>query len=92
MRIRLARHSARYQFIAVALLLAGCASKPAVVAVKTPIAPAPAACKVKPKAAPRLPDREMPVAELATAYNRLKAQYRRETGRYEVCQGYVSRL
>ena len=92
MRHHLPRHRARAQCLAVALLLGGCASGPAVVAVKTPIAPAPEVCRTRPKPAPVLPDRELQVAELAQAYLRLKGQYHRETGRYALCQAHVARL
>lgn len=76
----------------IALILTGCASDPQVVAVKTPIAQAPAACRTQPKAVPVLPDREMEVAELAKSYNRLKRQYLSEAGRLRLCQKYVGRL
>lgn len=74
------------------MLLAGCASDPQVVAVKTQIAPPPQACRKAPKDLPRLPDREVTTVELAASYNRLQAQYRREAGRFRLCQKYVARL
>jgi hypothetical protein len=92
MRHHLSRHCACAQLLAVVLLLAGCATTPTVVAVKTPIAPAPEACRGKPKPLPPLPDAEMTNAELAQAYARLKVRYLRENGRYALCQAYVGRL
>ncbi len=73
-------------------LLTACASDPQVVAVKTPIAEAPAACRRAPKDLPRLPDREITTAELARRYNALQAQYLREAGRARLCQRYVQRI
>lgn len=79
--------------ITITLILTGCASSdPQVVAVKTRIAPPPQACKKAPRELPRLPDREIAVGELAQNYNRLQALYRREAGRFRLCQNYVSRL
>ena len=92
MWLHLPRYRARPECLALALLLAGCASEPAVVALKTPIAPAPEACRTQPKPTPMLPDRELANAELAQAYGRLKARYLRETDRYQLCQAYVGRL
>ena len=92
MRHHLPRLRARPQFLAVVLLLGGCATEPTVMAVKTHIAPAPEACRTRPKAPPALPDRELASAELAQAYARLKARYLRETGRYALCQAHVARL
>lgn len=88
---RLARHCAQAQLAAL-ILLTGCASDPQVVAVKTQIAPAPAACRRPPPAPPRLPERDVGTGEFARFYGRLQAQYLREAGRYRLCQKYVSRL
>lgn len=93
---RLACHRACAQCLAVALplLLAACAADPerVVVSVTAPLPPAPDACRTRPKPPPSLPDRDMPAAELAQAYARLKARYARETGRYALCQAHVARL
>jgi len=80
--------------LAVALLLAGCASQSekVVVAVATPIPPSPPACREQPKAPPVLPDSDLKTAELAQHYARLKAAYLRERGRFKLCQSYVARL
>lgn len=75
----------------IAMILTGCAETQ-VVAVKTPIATPPTACRTAPKGLPRLPDRAMRTGEFSAAYNRLQAQYRREVGRYRLCQKYVARL
>lgn len=75
-----------------AAILTGCASEPQVVAVKTQIAKPPVACKTAPKGLPRLPDRAMRTGELAQSYLRLQAQYRREAGRFRLCQKFVARI
>lgn len=88
---RLARHCAQAQLVAL-ILLTGCASEPQVVAVKTPIASAPSACRKPPSAPPRLPERDVGTGEFAKFYARLQAQYLREAGRYRLCQQFVARL
>ncbi len=75
-----------------AAFLSACASDPQVVAVKTDIAPPPSACTVPPRSLPRLPDRDMTVAELAQSFNGLQGLYVRETGRFRNCQQYVRRV
>ena len=92
MRHYLPRDRARAQLLALVLLLAGCATEPVVVTVKTPMAPAPEVCRTRPKPPPVLPDRDLASAELAQAYARLKARYLREAGRYALCQAHVARL
>lgn len=76
------------------LLLAGCTGQPDVqtIAVKVPLAPAPAACVTGAKPIPALPDRAITTAELATQYNRLQALYLREAGRGRLCRQHVARL
>lgn len=68
MRHGLARYRKAAQPLALMLLLAGCAGQPEVqtIAVKTPLAPAPAACTGAAKPIPALPDRAITTAELAT--------------------------
>ncbi len=88
---RLSRYGAQAQLIAV-IFLAGCAADPQVVAVKTQLPKPPASCRTAPKDLPRLPDRALKTSELAQGYNRLQAQYRREVGRYRLCQKFVARL
>ena len=90
MWFRIAGYGAASQFIAV-ILLTGCADTQ-VVAVKTEIASPPSSCRTAPKTLPKLPDRAMRTGELATSYNKLQAQYRREAGRFRLCQRYVARL
>jgi hypothetical protein len=90
MWLRLARYGAAAQLVT--LMLSGCAQEPQVVAVKTQIARPPVACRTAPKALPKLPDRAIATGELAANYNRLQAQYRRESGRFRLCQKYVARL
>jgi len=75
-----------------ALSLTACASDPQVVAVKTKLAPAPEACRKSPPYPPSLPERDMSTGDLAKAYARLQANYRREAGRFRLCQRYVARL
>lgn len=80
------------QFLAVVLILSGCAQEPQVVAVKTKVASAPPACRTAPKALPRLPERDMSTGEFAQKYLRLQAQYRREAGRFRLCQKFVAKV
>ena len=77
--------------LTLATLLTGCAD-PTVVAVKTPLAQPPSACRAEAKAVRPLPDRELSGTEMAQHYARLKAQYLRETGKARLCRKYVARI